>query len=202
MRCLGHLLQSYQLLENSSPLKPQQLISEFIQHFPSETRYLVDVGNWLTWSIHYLFLSQPENYRLAVATAPMGWGIGGAIGTAMGAKNTPVVCLTGDGCFLMHGNELAIAVTEKLPVIFVVLNDQSFGMVKHRHRQTGTESLDFVLPLVDFSQIAKGMGANGYVIHNGKDLKNLDYKAIYNDSKPTLLDVRIDAEVVPPIGMF
>ena len=194
--------ESYQLLENSSPLKPQQLISEFIQHFPSETRYLVDVGNWLTWSIHYLFLSQPENYRLAVATAPMGWGIGGAIGTAMGAKNTPVVCLTGDGCFLMHGNELAIAVTEKLPVIFVVLNDQSFGMVKHRHRQTGTESLDFVLPLVDFSQIAKGMGANGYVIHNGKDLKNLDYKAIYNDSKPTLLDVRIDAEVVPPIGMF
>lgn len=193
---------SYQLLDDHSPVKPQQLISELIQYFPPETRYLIDVGNWLAWAIHYFFPPRPENYRLAVATAPMGWGIGSAIGTALGAKNTPVVCLTGDGCFLMHGNELAVAVNEQLPIIFIILNDQSYGMVKHRHRQTGTESLAFSLPFVDFSQIAKGMGANGYIIQNSQDLKQLDYQAIYSDSKPTVLDVRIDPEYVPPIGMF
>jgi acetolactate synthase-1/2/3 large subunit len=193
---------SYKLLNDQSLVKPQQLISELIQHFPPETRYLIDVGNWLAWSIHYLFPHRPENYRLGAVTAPMGWGIGSAVGTAFGVKNTPIVCLTGDGCFLMHGNELAVAVAEKLPIIFIILNDRSFGMVKHRHKQTGTEKLEFILPSVDFSQIAKGMGANGYIIHNGQDLKNLDYEAIYNDSKPTVLDVRIDGDYVPPIGMF
>lgn len=194
--------ESYQLLDDHSPVKPQQLISELIQHLPPETRYLIDVGNWLAWSIHYFFPPRPENYRLAVETAPMGWGIGSAIGTALGEKNNPIVCLTGDGCFLMHGNELAVAVTEKLPIIFVILNDQSYGMVKHRHKQTGTELLEFGLPLVDFSQIAKAMGANGYIIHNSQDLKAIDYKAIYSNSKPTILDVRIDPEYIPPIGMF
>lgn len=193
---------SYQLLQDNSPVKPQQLIRELIEYFPPETRYLIDVGNWLAWTIHYFFPVRPENYRLAVVTAPMGWGIGSAIGTAFGAKNTPVVCLTGDGCFLMHGNELAVAVSEKLPIVFIILNDQSFGMVKHRHRQTGTESLEFALPAVDFSQIAKAMGANGYIIRDSQDLKQLDYPAIYSDTKPTVLDVRIDSEYVPPIGMF
>ncbi|MCZ8025283.1 MAG: thiamine pyrophosphate-binding protein [Microcystis sp. LE19-10.1B] len=193
---------SYRLSEDNSPVKPQQLIGELLQHFPPETRYLVDVGNWLAWTIHYFFPPRPENFRLAVATAPMGWGIGSAIGTAMGAKNTPVVCLTGDGCFLMHGNELAVAVAEKLPIIFIILNDQSFGMVKHRHLQTGVEPLEFALPSVDFSQIARGMGANGYIIRNSQDLQELDYEAIYRDGKPTVLDVRIDSEYVPPIGMF
>ena len=193
---------SYRLSEDNSPVKPQQLIGELLQHLPPETRYLVDVGNWLAWTIHYFFPPRPENFRLAVATAPMGWGIGSAIGTAMGAKNTPVVCLTGDGCFLMHGNELAVAVAEKLPIIFIILNDQSFGMVKHRHLQTGVEPLEFALPSVDFSQIARGMGANGYIIRNSQDLQGLDYEAIYRDGKPTVLDVRIDSEYVPPIGMF
>ncbi|WP_238707266.1 thiamine pyrophosphate-binding protein [Microcystis aeruginosa] len=193
---------SYRLLEDNSSVKPQQLIGELLQHFPPETRYLVDVGNWLAWTIHYFFPPRPENFRLAVATAPMGWGIGSAIGTAMGAKNTPVVCLTGDGCFLMHGNELAVAVAEKLPIIFIILNDQSFGMVKHRHLQTGVEPLEFALSSVDFSQIARGMGANGYIIRNSQDLQELDYEAIYRDTKPTVLDVRIDSKYVPPIGMF
>jgi acetolactate synthase-1/2/3 large subunit len=79
----------------------------------------------------------------------------------------------------------AVAVAEKLAIIFIILNNQAFGMIKHRYKQTGTEKLEFMLPSVDFSQIAKGIGANGYIIHNCQDLKNLDYEAIYNNSKPT-----------------
>ncbi|GAA6621087.1 thiamine pyrophosphate-binding protein [Scytonema sp. NUACC26] len=194
--------ESYQPSETDSFVKPQRLISLLLQHFPKETRFTVDIGNWLSWSIHYLFPPCPENYRLSIGTASMGWGIGSAIGTALGAPKTPVVCLTGDGCFLMHGNELAVAVSQQLPVIFVILNDRSYGMVKHRHRQTGKEPLEFALPSVDFSLIARAMGANGHTIRHSQDLEQLDYQAIYTHPGPTVLDVHIDSEQVPPMGMY
>ena len=62
---------------------------------------------------------------------------------------------------------------EKLPIIFVILNDKCYGMVKHRHRQTGKEPLEFTLPTVDFSLMAKAMGANSYIIRHAQDLENL-----------------------------
>ncbi|MBF0352083.1 MAG: thiamine pyrophosphate-binding protein [SAR324 cluster bacterium] len=194
--------ESYQA-SDSAVVKPQFLIRKLLQNFPPETRFLVDIGNWLAWTIHYLFPPHPENYRLSVETAAMGWGIGSAVGTAFGVPpKTPVLCLTGDGCFLMNGQEITVAVAERLPVIFVILNDRSYGMVKHRHRQTGTESLEFALPPVDFSLMAKAMGAVGYSIHRPEDLEQLDYQAIYSHQGPTVLDVYIDPEEIPPLGMF
>ena len=61
----------------------------------------------------------------------MGWAIGSAVGTSMALDNTPVVCITGDGSWLMSGQELTVAIEEQLTVIFVILNDHAYGMVKH-----------------------------------------------------------------------
>jgi len=187
--------------ENTPLIKPPRLLCELRNYLPPQTRFIVDTSNWLAWTIHYWFSPFPENYRLAIGTAAMGWGIGSAVGTALAIAPTPVVCLTGDGCFLMHGQEITVAVTERLPVIFVILNDQSYGMVKHRHRQTGGEPLEFALPPVDFSLMAKAVGAQGYTIRCPADLKNLDYDAISVHPGPTVLDVQIDPEEVPPLGM-
>lgn len=192
--------ESYQ--SNSTPVKPQRLVYELTQHFPPETRFLIDTGNWLAWAIHYFFPHHPENYRSSAELAAMGWGIGGAVGTALAIPNTPVVCLTGDGSFLMNGQEITVAVAERLPVIFVILNDQSYGMVKHRHRQVVKDSLEFAIPPVDFSLMAKAMGATGYTICNPQDLEKLDYQGICTYPGPTVLDVHIDSEEIPPVGMF
>ena len=193
---------SYQHSDTVSFVKPQYLIGKLIRELPLETRFLIDTGNWLAWTIHYLFPRRPENYRLSVRTAAMGWGIGSAVGTAMGTPNTPVVCMTGDGSLLMNGQEITVAVAERLPVIFVVLNDRSYGMVKHRHYQTGTEPLEFAIPPVDFVMMAKAMGGTGYTIRHADDLERLDYRGICANTGPTLLDVHIDPEEAPPIGMF
>ncbi len=192
--------ESYQ--SQATPIKPQRLIYELRQHFPPETRFLIDTGNCLAWTVHYLFLAQPENYRLLSTGQPStGWAPGGAVGAALGAPNTPVVCITGDGSFLMYGQEITVAVAERLPVIFVILNDRSYGMIKHRHYQTGTETLDFAVPPVDFSLLAKAVGAKGYTIRQPEDFEQLDYQAICNHPGPTVLDVHIDPEESPPIGV-
>ncbi|MCP4349100.1 MAG: thiamine pyrophosphate-binding protein [Desulfobacterales bacterium] len=184
------------------PVKPQRLIYELRRNFPRETRFVADSGASLDWVLHYLFLPNPENCRLtAVIQFPMGAGVGGAVGTAIGAPNTPVVCVVGDGTYLMYGQEIGVAVAEKLPVIFVILNDGAYGSVKHRNRQIGTEDIDFALPPTDFSLMAKAVGADGYTVRHPDDFRHLDYQAMCNRPGPTLIDVYVDPEEMPPIGV-
>jgi acetolactate synthase-1/2/3 large subunit len=189
--------------ENTSPLiKPQRLICEIIQRFPPETRFLIDNSNSVPWSIHYFFHRRPENYHLSLGFASMGWAIGASVGMALGTRNTPVVCFTGDGCYLMSGQEITVAVAERLPVIFVLLNDHAYGMIRHGHRLAGTESVDFAIPPVDFCMMAEATGANAQKIQDPKDFEHIDYQALCRRNGPTLLEVTIDPEEAPPIGMF
>ena len=111
-----------------------------------------------------------------------------------------MACIIGDGSMLMSGQEITVAIQEKLPVIFVVLNDSAYGMVKHGQRMTGAESIGTDLPQTNFVAFAKSMGAQSYLIESPEDLLALDGKAIAATPGPTLLDVRIDVDEAPPIG--
>jgi acetolactate synthase-1/2/3 large subunit len=187
---------------DSAQIKPQRVIRELVQRLPPETRFLIDNSNSVPWSIHYFFHQRPENYHLPTGFASMGWAIGASVGMALGARrNTPVVCFTGDGCFLMSGQEITVAVEERLPVIFVVLNDHAYGMIKHAHRLAGTEPVEFAIPPVDFCQMAKAAGADAYTIRDPNDFEQLNYHAICGRDGPTLLEVSIDPEEAPPLGI-
>ena len=131
----------------------------------------------------------------------MGWSIGNAIGAALARRTRPVVCLVGDGSALMSGQEITVAATEKLNIIFILLNDAALGMVKHGQRLAGAEPVAFELPPVDFCAWATSMGAQSHAICNVKDLLRLDIPALCSRQGPSLLDVHIDPEEVPPLGV-
>jgi acetolactate synthase-1/2/3 large subunit len=173
---------------------------DLAMRFPVSTRFLVDAGNSWAWATHYLLPRSSGLYRVGMGFGAMGWAIGGSVGTAFGCPGTPVVCITGDGSFLMNGQELTVAVAEKLPVIFVVLNDQALGMVKHGQLLGGGEPVAFELPPVDFAQIAQAMGAQGKTVRTTRELESLDIEGICRRSGPTVLDIQIDSEEVPPMG--
>ena len=195
--------------DDSVPLKPQRLMRELSQRFPFNTRFLADTGNSFAWAIHYLHpfdrrwsgrrSPSAGTFRTAMEFASMGWAIGAAIGTALAGRERPVVCIVGDGSFLMSGQELTVAVQEQLTVIFVVLNDSALGMVKHGQRLAGAEPVGFELPPVDFGAMARAMGAQAYTIHSPDDLVRLDIEGLCRYPGPTLLDVHVDKEEVPPI---
>ena len=190
-------------MENTAPrIKPQRVICELTRRFPLDTRFLIDNSNSVPWSIHYFFHRHPKNFHLPIGFASMGWAIGAAVGVALGNRSKPVVCVTGDGCFLMSGQEITVAVAEQLPVIFVVLNDQAYGMIKHAHRLMGKEPVDFAIPPVDFCKMAQSVGARAYTIRHPKDFDNIDYEVLCSHNGPTLLDVYIDPEEPAPLGML
>jgi acetolactate synthase-1/2/3 large subunit len=205
---------------DDAPIKPQRLMKELSLRCPPNTRFLADTGNSMIWAVHYL---QPFNrragrrpeaapaaskerrsgtanwLRTTMDFAPMGWAIGAAIGIARGNPNNPVVCITGDGSYLMSGQEITTAVQEQLPVVFVILNDSAYGMVMHGQRLAGAEPIAFELPGVDYALMAEAVGADGYIIESPADLEQLDFGAILNRKGPTVVDVRIDREEVPPM---
>lgn len=195
---------------DATPIKPQQLMRELACRFPLKTRFLADAGNSQAWAIHYLHPPgrrisgqrgvRTGNFSSCLEFASMGWAIGAAIGTALGCRGTPVVCITGDGSLLMSGQEFTVAIQEKLPVIFVVLNDAALGMVKHGQRLGGAEAIGFELPEIDYCAYAQAMGAQGHIVHSPQDFEALDIPGMCGLTGPTLLDVRIDLDEVPPIA--
>jgi len=196
---------------DSSPIKPPRLMRLLPKLFPPNTCYIADTGNSFTWATHYLHpydrrITGKRNargglFRACFEFSSMGAAIGCAVGTALARKGQPVVCLTGDGSFLMSGQEITVAVQEKLPVIFIILNDSCLGMVKHGQRLAGAESIGTAIPPTDFSAFAQSMGAQAFSIDSPEDLMQLDIDEIINRPGPTLLDVHIDTEAVPPMGM-
>lgn len=204
---------------DATPIKPQRLMKELSERFPPGTRFLADAGNSMMWTAHYL---QPWNrrgarpgkqrsgsrerrsgtaswLRMTLEFAPMGWAIGAAVGVARGNPHGPVVCITGDGSYLMSGQEITTAVEEKLAVIFVILNDHAYGMVMHGQRLAGAEPIAYELTHVDFRRMAESMGIVAHVVDSPEDFDQIDFGAMLARKGPTLIDVRIDREEVPPM---
>lgn len=190
--------ESYLL--DSSPVKPQRLMGELVKSFPDNSRFVIDAGNSWAWATHYLHPKQAGNYRIGLGFGAMAWAIGAAVGTAFGAPKTPVVCITGDGSYLMSGQEITVALQHDLPVIYVILNDNSLGMVKHGQKLGGGEPIAFELPSIDYAAIARAMGVQAFTIKKPEDFLDLDFSLICSTNGPTLIDVYIDGDEVPPMG--
>ncbi len=202
--------EEHKCYDEASPVKPQRLMFDLSRLFPPQTRFIAEIGNSFLWAIHYL---QPYNRRLSgrrkgtpnlfhtgMGFSSMGWAIAGAVGVAAGRPDAPVVCITGDGSFLMSGQEITVAVQEKLCVIYVLLNDAALGTVKHGQRMADAEPIGHELPDIDYAQMARAMGAAAYTINSPDDMAALNIGAICRHPGPTLLDVRIDRNEAPPLG--
>ncbi len=214
-------------LSNATPIKPQRLMSLLPKLLPAGTRYLCDSGNSMAWSIHYLHPhdrrvanrrdtleidSYDQKGRRSGRRATsggifwtclefgsMGWAIGSSIGTAMACPNTPTVCITGDGSVLMCGGDITVALQEQLNILFIILNDSEYGMVKHGQRLGSGEPIGYSLPKVDFVEWGRSMGIPGFLINSPMDLEAVDISKVINIPGPKLFDVRVDPEEVPPI---
>lgn len=181
-------------------VKPQYLMSLLPKKLPMKSRFYIDAGNGWAWATHYLHLEAEQNYRVGMRYGSMGWAIGAAIGAAIAKPDLPIVCVTGDGSYLMSGQELTVAVELRLPVIFIILNDSALGMVKHGQRMAGAEQVGFELPRVNFAMMAQAVGATGITLSTAAEFDALDIQALFDGvDGPLLLDVHIDGEEVPPI---
>ncbi len=187
--------------EDISPIQPQRLFTFLAKELPKGTRTFIEAGNAWSWATHYY--QRPESdgtYRIAMGFGSMGWAIGAAVGSSIANSKNPTVCLTGDGSYLMSGQEITVAAQHNLPVVYMVLNDSVYGMVMHGQRLGKAEQIGFELNKVNYADMARSMGIDGIVIETIDELESLDFEILFSKEGPTLIDIRIDPEATPPMG--
>ena len=190
---------------NQASLTPKQVFDVINAAKPANTIIATDVGQHQMWTAQYVTFDGPRRFVSSGGLGTMGFGLGAAIGAYV-ATNDPVVLITGDGSFGMNLNELATAVTYKIPVVIVLMNNGVLGMV--RQWQTlffGKRYSNTVLTRkTDFVKLAESFGAEGYLAETQIEFKRAFEKAL-TAGKPVVIDVRIDKDelvlpMLPPGG--
>lgn len=195
---VGMFLEEEKMFSESTPVKPQVLMREIQESIPEDTIVFVDTGNHLCWAIHYMQFKKP-NFISALGMATMGYATAAAIGGKLAAPERPVIAIVGDGCFQMNGMEIATAVNYDVPVVWVVQNNSKLGLVHELQRfALGDKTVSTRFKEVNFAKIAEGLGATGYRIERPGELSEILPDAIESDF-PTVIDVIIDPNEVPPI---
>lgn len=121
-------------------------------------------GNYTAW-VHRFTRYRHYRTQLAPVSGAMGYGVPAAIAAKALHPDRMVVAFAGDGCFLMTGQELATAVQYDLPVIFVVLNNGSFGTIRmHQERWFPDRSYGTHLHNPDLAAFAESFGAHGEAV--------------------------------------
>lgn len=188
--------------DTSAPLKPQRLIRELERALPDDALLFVDIGNVMTWALHYFQVRRPGMFHINLGLASMGHAVASSIGAKLGAPERPVVALVGDAAFAMNGMEVHAAVEADVPVVWIVMNNGGHGMVCHGERlqfkgkfQTGK----FRTPL-HIAKLAEGMGARAQRVEDPADFAGALRQALAA-GEPVVLDVLTDPETMPPMGM-
>lgn len=190
---------------DSLPINPRRLFWTLSQQVPRRTRLYADAGNAFFWALHYWHpraerVIAVNRMPMSMGFSAMGWAIGAAIGGKLAEPRAPVLCITGDGSWLMNAQEISVASQLGLNIVYLVLNNGILGTVKHGQRLRGLEDTANQLPAVDFALQARALGIEAWRVRTHEELQALDLPGLFRRDGPVLLDVIVDGSVAPPIG--
>ncbi|MBN8212409.1 MAG: acetolactate synthase 2 catalytic subunit [Xanthomonadales bacterium] len=187
----GDLVYAPALLRRLSELAPEAIIS-------------CDVGQHQMWVAQHWRFDHPRNHLTSGALGAMGFGLPAAIGAQMVKPEAQVICVSGDGSFLMNVQELATVARYRLPVKIVLLDNQALGMVRQwqelffERRYSEIDLSDNP----DFCALALAFGLQTMKVDRATDVEAA-LQALLAAPGPMLLHVAIDQTanvwpLVPP----
>lgn len=182
---------------------PQNILSLVNKKVGDNTIAVTDVGQHQMWTAKYWNHPLGKSFITSAGLGTMGFGLGAAIGAKLGMPDKNIVLVTGDGSFRMNCNEMATVSTYKVPMLILLLNNSTLGMVRQwqklfsnaRYSETDMD------PSVDYVMLAKAYGIEGYKATNLQELKSI-LSEIKID-RPVFLECVINTDydvypIVPP----
>ena len=182
-------------------LTPQQVLETIRRLAPQDTIVATDVGQHQMWSIQHFHFDYPGQLLTSGGFGTMGFGLGAAIGAQTGNPDKVVVHTTGDGCFRMNCHELATVEHYHLPIITVIFNNGTLGMVRQwqhliYHERYSQTTLDRG---PDFVKLAEAYGLRGFRVTNLEEMEQAFSQAL-KEGRGCVLDCRLDMdEMVRPM---
>jgi acetolactate synthase-1/2/3 large subunit len=162
---------------------------------PADAILTNGAGNFATW-VHRFHQYRRFGTQLAPTSGSMGYGFPAALAAKIVHPDRTVLCVAGDGDFLMTGQELATAVQRRLGVIVLILNNGMYGTIRmHQERHHPGRVIGTDLRNPDFAALARAYGAHGEVV-----MRTADFAGAFERARaagvPALLELRIDPEAL------
>ena len=189
--------------EATDHLTPQQVLSSIAHICPQDTIVATDVGQHQMWAIQHFHFDYPGQLLTSGGFGTMGFGLGAAIGAQVSHPDKCVLHVTGDGGFRMNCNELATESYYKLPIINVVFNNGTLGMVRQwqtliYNKRFSSTTLDRA---PDFVKLAEAYGLSGKRVTTVEDLEEALHEAL-SCGHGYVIDcvIDMDEKVRPMVG--
>ncbi len=176
---------------------------EVVRHLkamaPKDLRVCLDAGTFAAPVYRHFGFDFPQRL-MAPLSGAMGYGTPAAVATALREPQHPVVCMVGDGGFMMTGNEMILAVQRQLPILFILANNGSYASIRiHQDRAYPTRHLGTDLFNPDFAAMAKGFGMPVEKIDR-EDQIEAALKRGLQANGPYFIEVQTSLKVTLPLG--
>ena len=167
------------------------------QHCPEDTIFCNGAGNFATW-LHRFHRYTGWRTQLAPTSGAMGYGVPAAIAAKLARPERMVVCLAGDGDFLMTGQELATAVQYDAPIIVIVVNNGIYGTIRmHQEKHYPGRVIGTDIRNPHFAAFARAFDAVGEIVEDTAQFGPAFDKCVAS-GKTAVIEVRIDPQAITP----
>jgi acetolactate synthase-1/2/3 large subunit len=183
--------------------RPSEIIRTLAHEMPEDAIVVTEVGQHQMWAAQFYRHTPKSRFLTSGGLGTMGYGTGAAIGAQIGSPQKRVVNIAGDGSFRMNCNELATIARYNLPVIILIMNNNTLGMVRQwqtlfyeeRYSETTLDTQ------IDWVALAQAFGVKGMRLRSTDDPETVLRQAIALEG-PVVIDCEIplDNKVYPMVA--
>ncbi|CAB4657918.1 MAG: acetolactate synthase large subunit [Actinobacteria bacterium] len=187
-------------------VSPQYVIERIGAITGPDAIYVAGVGQHQMWASQFVRYEKPRTWLNSGGLGTMGYAVPAAMGAKVGAPDTTVWAIDGDGCFQMTNQELTTCALNNIPIKVAIINNESLGMVRqwqtmfYEGRYSNTSLHSKRIP--DFVKLAEAMGCVGLRCDRTEDVDATIKKANSINDQPVIVDFSVfrDAMVWPMVA--
>lgn len=190
-------------LSPEAPINPEYILEQLSDATKGDAVIVTEVGQHQMWTGQFYHFDKPRTLISSGGLGTMGFGTGAAMGAQVGVPDKRVISIAGDGCFRMNCNELATIQYYGIPVIIIVMNNGTLGMVRQwqtlmygcRYSQTTLDRGP------DFKKLAEAYFIDGYTVTTKSEFDEAIASALSKNA-PAVIDVHINTDefVLPMVS--
>lgn len=174
-----------------TPMRPEPIMKALNELADDDAIFIIDVGNNVILSSRELMFTGKQQHTTSGTFATMGIGLPGGIAAKLSYPDRQVFTLSGDGAMAMMMQEYMTQLRYKLPIINLVIANESYGFIQVAQETENKETFGVDLPVADYAMFAEAMGGKGYTA--------LNYQEVYDAIKeakdldiPVIIDIKVD----------
>jgi acetolactate synthase-1/2/3 large subunit len=184
--------------QRTDQIDPREFTVELSDRVPDDAIVTVGSGNNTGFPAVFHEVGSGGAMYVNGNFGTMGYSLPAALGAKAAAPDRPVVCYTGDGAFTQVIQEIETGVRLGLPIVVAVLNDSSYGIIRHRQNLDYGRETGSTYDSPEFATIAEGFGARAQVVRSPEDLDVVEEYLDADPDVPLVLDARTIPEVARP----